>query len=169
MNVMRIPRIEKITLNIGCGKDVAKLDKAVMLMKQITGIEPYKTVTQKRIPSWGLRPGLPVGCKLTLRDASATDVLKRLLEARSNKLSGSNFDKNGSVSFGVHEYIDIPGVKYDPKIGVLGLQVCVTLERPGFRIKRRRLLRKKLPAKQRISQEDAMEFMKKEFNVEVEA
>ena len=169
MNLMRVPRIEKVTLNIGCGKDVAKLDKAIMLMKQITGIDPYKTITQKRIPSWGLRPGLPVGCKITLRKAPAEKMLKRLLAAKDQKLKVTNFDNNGNVSFGIHEYIDIPDLKYDPKIGVLGLQVCVTLERPGHRIKKRRLLKKKLPTKQVISRDEAVDFMKNNYGVEVQA
>lgn len=167
MNVMQKPRIEKVTLNIGVGKDANRLEKALSLMKIITGIEPYRTITQKRIPSWGLRPGLPVGCKLTLRRKKANEVLRRLLAAKNNTLRVSHFDRNGSISFGIHEYIDIPDVKYDPKIGVLGLQVCVTLERPGFRIKRRRLKQKSLPGKQKISQEEAMKFMKDEFKVAV--
>lgn len=164
---MREPRIEKLTLNVGVGKDQNKLEKAISLIKTITGVEPYKTITQKRIPSWGVRPGLPVGCKLTLRKDKASEVLKRMLVAKSNKLKKSNFDRNGCISFGIHEYIDIPDVKYDPKIGVLGLQICVTLERPGFRVKRRRLMQTKLPAKQKISQEEAMKFMEKKFNVSV--
>ncbi|MBW3019206.1 50S ribosomal protein L5 [Candidatus Woesearchaeota archaeon] len=169
MNDMRVPRIEKITINIGAGKDVNKLDKALVLMKNLTQVDPYKTVTQKRIPSWGLRPGLPVGCKLTLRKMPAEKMLKRLLAAKDKKLNLTNFDNNGNVSFGIHEYIDIPDLKYDPKIGVLGLQVCVTLERPGHRIKRRRLLKKKLPSKQVISREEAVDFMKNNFGVEVQA
>jgi len=67
MNPMKVIRIEKITLNIGAGKDQNRLDKAKILLKHVTGIEPVKTVTKKRIPNWGLRPGLPIGCKITLR------------------------------------------------------------------------------------------------------
>jgi len=169
MNKMRIPRIEKLTLNIGAGKDPNKLEKALVLMKNLTGVDPYKTITQKRIPSWGLRPGLPVGCKLTLRKEAAVDMLKRLLVAKDKKLTISSFDANGNISFGIHEYIDIPDLKYDPKIGVIGLQVCVTLERPGHRIKRRRLLSKKLPKKQVITRDDAIGFMKDNFGVEVQS
>ena len=169
MNKMRMPRIEKLTINIGAGKDVNKLDKALVLMKSLTNVDPYRTVTQKRIPSWGLRPGLPVGCKLTLRKGTAANMLKRLLVAKDNKLKITNFDNNGNVSFGIHEYIDIPDLKYDPKIGVIGMQVCVTLERPGHRIKRRRLLQRKLPKKQVISREEAVDYLKTSFGIEVQA
>lgn len=164
---MQQPRIEKITLNVGAGKDQTRLEKGVAVLKMITGIEPIKTVTIKRIPTWGLRPGLPIGCKLTLRKTKATEVLKRLLEAKNNQLRLSQFDEAGNISFGIHEYIDIPGVTYDPKIGVLGLQVCVTLERSGYRIKRRRLETKKICKKQMISREEAMSFMQKQFNVTI--
>lgn len=164
---MRNVRIEKLTLNIGAGKDVQKLEKGINLLKAITGIEPVKTVTQKRIPNWGLRPGLPIGCKLTLRKKLASDLLKRLLKAKENKLSPLQFDKNGNISFGIPEYIDIPGVAYNPAIGIMGLQVCVTLERPGYRIRRRRLCQRKIPNKHMVTRDEAIEFMQKNFGVKI--
>jgi large subunit ribosomal protein L5 len=167
MNKMQNVRIEKVTLNIGAGKDTAKLDKGVLLIKAITGINPVKTVTSKRIPGWGLRPGLPIGCKLTLRKDKAVEILKRLLDAKDKQLKESQFDEQGNISFGIHEYIDIPGVAYDPKIGIMGLQVCISLERPGFRIKRRRLEPKKIPKKHQLSKEEAIKFMQATFGVTV--
>jgi large subunit ribosomal protein L5 len=165
MNPMRTIRIEKLTLNIGAGKEQDRLEKARVLLKTITGLEPIKTITNKRITAWGLRPGLPIGVKLTLRKKKAQDMLKRLLDARDFKLRDSQIDKNGNIAFGIHEYIDIPGVKYDPKIGIMGLEVCVTLERPGFRIKRRAIKQAKIAKKHAITKEEAIEFVKKEFNV----
>ena len=67
MNKMQEVRIEKVTLNIGAGRDQARLEKGITLIKSITGIPPVKTITNKRFMGWGLRPGLPVGCKVTLR------------------------------------------------------------------------------------------------------
>jgi large subunit ribosomal protein L5 len=167
MNKMQQPRIEKLTLNVGAGKDQTRLEKGVAVLKMITGIDPVKTVTNKRIPTWGLRPGLPIGCKLTLRKQKAVEILKRLLKAKENKLNPSQFDNAGNISFGIHEYIDIPGATYDPKIGVLGLQVCLTLEKPGHRIKRRKIEQKKIPKKQTITKEEAMNFLQKEFGVTI--
>ena len=167
MNVMKNIRIEKLTLNVGCGKDQTKLDKALKLLKNITGIDGVKTVTKKRIPEWGLRPGLPIGCKITLRRDAAKELIIRLLKAKDSKLDERCFSKSGNVSFGVHEYIDIPGVKYDPEIGIIGLQACLTLERPGFRIKKRKIAQKKIAKTHNISKEDAIEFMRKEFNIKV--
>jgi len=168
MNPSRNIKIDKVTLNIGAGKDQAKLDKGMKLLKNITNVSPVKTVTSKRIPGWGLRPGLPIGCKVTLRRKNAVEVLRRLVQAKDNKLRESQFDPNGNIAFGIEEYIDIPGVKYDPEIGIMGLEVCVTLERNGFRIKRRRIAKKKVPKKHMITKQDAIDFMKKEFNIGLE-
>lgn len=167
MNPIKEIRIEKVTLNIGVGKDQSKLDNAMALLKNISEAKPVKTLTNKRIQEWGLRPGLPIGCKVTLRKVKAKELLVRLLDAKDNRLRESQFDDNGNVSFGIPEYIDIQDVKYDPKIGIMGLEVCVTLERAGYRIKKRRLMKRKIPKKHKIGKEEAIDFMKKKFNVEV--
>ena len=164
---MKEIKIEKITLNIGAGKDQAKLEKSIKLINNITGKTPIKTFTKKRIQEWGLRPGLPIGCKLTLRKSPAMEMLKRLLESKENILNANNFDNEGNISFGINEYIDIPGVKYDPAVGMMGLQVCITLKRNGFRVKRRALKRAVIPMKHRIKKEDAVDFMKNSFNLKL--
>ena len=166
--LMKQIRIEKLTLNIGAGKDQAVLEKGVQLLKNITGLSPVKTITQKRIAQWGLRPGLPIGCKITFRREPAAALVKRLLMAKNNVLSKNNFDNNGNVSFGIHEYIDIPDAKYDPKIGIMGLQASLTLQRPGFRIKRRKIMKRSLPRDHCISQEEAINFMKNNFAIKLE-
>ena len=167
MNNMQEIKVEKVTLNIGCGKDQSLIDKGITLLKNITNVDPIKTITNKRIPEWGLRPGLPIGCKITLRKNDAKELLIRLLKAKENILEENNFSKSGSVSFGIPEYIDIPDVKYEPEIGIIGLEVCVTLERPGFRIKRRKIAKKKIPKKHDITKEDAIKFMQTAFNVKI--
>ena len=160
-NPMRTVRIDKITLNFGAGKDQRR-------MEMITGKQPIKTTTQARIPGWGLRPGLPIGLKLTLRGKEAEDVVKRLLEARENRLKPSCCDNRGNISFGLSEYIDIPGVKYDPQIGVIGLQCSITLTRPGYRVSRRKNNTASIGKGQLVQQEDAMAFMKERFGTEFE-
>lgn len=168
MSPMKKIKIEKVTLNIGAGKDQSRLDKGIVLLNSIGNGTPIKTVTNKRIQEWGLRPGLPIGCKLTLRKIKATNLLPKLLESVDNKLNSQQFDDNGNIAFGIHEYMEIPGVKYDPKIGIMGLQVCVTLERPGFRIKKRKIMPRKIPIRHRISKQEAIDFISKNFSVAVE-
>ena len=166
-NQMRDISVEKVTLNIGAGKDTSKLEKSMKLIQSITGRMPVKTFAKKRVQEWGLRIGLPIGCKLTLRNEEAGTILKRLFEARENTLQITNLDNEGNISFGIKEYIDIPGVRYDPDIGILGLQVCITLKRKGFRVKHRSIKKKQIPKRHRISREDAMEFMKKNFELKI--
>jgi large subunit ribosomal protein L5 len=167
MNIMRDIKVEKVTLNIGAGKDQTKLEKGMKLIKNMTGIDPIKTITKKRIPNWGVRPGLPVGCKLTIRREAALKIIRRMLAARDNHLQPEQFDENGSIAFGIPEYIDIPDIKYDPEIGMMGLEVCITLERNGFRIKKRKIHKHKIPKRHSIKKEEAMEFMKNKFNVRI--
>lgn len=167
-HTMKEIRIEKLTLNIGAGKEQAKLEKGAKLLTQLTGTPPVKTITQKRILGWGLRPGLPIGVKLTLRKGEAAKLLPRLLAAKEHRLRPENFDDCGNVSFGVPEYIDVPDAKYDPEIGIMGFQASVTLERPGYRIKRRKILKRPVGAAHRITHEDAIEFMKARFHVKLQ-
>ncbi len=168
MNKMKEVRIEKVTLNMGTGKDQDKLSKALVLLKNITGRKPIKSISSKRIPTWGVRPGLPVGCKVTVRKKDAEDLLKRLLEAVENKLKPNCFDEHGNVNFGLVEYVDVPGMRYDPDIGVIGLQVCVTLQRAGFRVKKRKLLKAKVGKAHLVQKQDAIDFMKNKFKIEVD-
>jgi len=167
MNKMKEIKIEKVTLNIGTGKDQTKLEKGMKLIKNITGITPVKTITKKRIPNWGIRPGLPVGCKLTLRRNKALAIIPKLLAAKDNKLEPAQFDENGSIAFGIPEYIDVPETKYDPEIGMMGLEICITLERNGFRIKKRKIKKQKISKRHAISKQEAMEFIKNKFNVRI--
>jgi len=165
MNSMKIIKIEKVTLNIGAGKDQKVLEKAIKLLENITGIKPIKTITNKRIQSWGLRPGLPIGCKITLRGKQAETMVQRLIYAKDNNLQESYFDEEGNISFGIKEYVDIKDAKYDPTIGMMGLQATITLSRPGFRVKNRRLNPSKISRNHRISKEEAITFMKEKFSI----
>ena len=169
MNKMQEIRIEKVTLNIGAGRDEKVLKKAVKLIKNITGKDPVQTVTQKRLAAWGLRPGLPIGAKLTVRDVDQMkDLTKRFLAAKENRFKPSWFDNNGNISFGIHEYVDIPDVKYDTEIGIIGLQVSITLTRPGFRVKRRKLQKASVGKHQLITKEEAIKFLSDSFGIKME-
>ncbi len=164
---MRKIRIAKVTLNIGTGKDQVALEKAERLLQQIAGVKGVRTVTQKRIAAWGLRPGLPIGYKITLRKQPAVDIIPRLLYARDMKLTEQNFDDNGNISFGVKEYTDVKDAKYDPTIGSMGLQCSITLDRAGHRIKIRKVLTRTIPIHHRVSKEDAIDFMKTNFKAKI--
>lgn len=163
---MREIYVEKVTLNVGAGKDPKKLENGIKLIKYVSGIDPVKTVTQKRIQGWGLRPGLPVGVKVTLRGKTAEELLKRLFGAKDNIIKPAAFDNNGNLAFGVPEYIDIPGIKYDPSLGIAGFEVMVTVARPGYRIKKR-LLKSRVGKAHKITKEESVEFFKQNYAIKV--
>lgn len=159
-------RIEKVTLNAGCGRDAARVDKSFLLFEKITSQKPVKTFSKKRIPAWDLRPGLPIGVKVTVRRKDAKLLLKRLLSGVEN-LSSRAFDNEGNFSFGLKEYISVPGLEYDHDIGILGFEVSVTLERIGFRVKKRRSKPTSLPSRKKIRKSDAIAFISSTFGKEI--
>jgi len=156
-NPMRKIRISKITLNVGAGKNEDLLKKGLVLLQKLSPQTPVKTFTKKRIPNWGLRPGLAIGCKVTIRK-DAEKLLKRLLFAKKMVLLEQNFDNQGSFSFGIPEYIDIEGLDYDPDLKIIGLEVAVTLVRPGYRVKDRKLRTFPIGKDHLITKEEAIIF-----------
>ena len=166
-NSMREIKIEKVTLNIGTGQPGDKLDKAVILLQTIANQKVIKTKTMKRIPTWGLRPRLEIGCKVTVRGKKAEILLNRLLESVDRTLSIKKFDKLGNLSFGIPEYIDIPQVQYNPNIGIIGLEAAVTFRRNGYRISKRRYKKSSIPTSHKITKEDTINYLKSKFNVKV--
>lgn len=158
-NPMRALHIAKVTLNVGAGKDEVQLKKGLKLLERLSPVPPVKTITQKRIPGWGLRPGLAIGGKVTIRK-DAEKLLRRLLAAKEFTLAESCFDERGNFSFGIPEYVDIEGLEYDPELKILGLEVAITLERPGYRVKRRKIQPRPIGKAHQITKAEAVAFVK---------
>ena len=87
------------------------------------------------------------------------EFAKRIIQSKNNQLKESSFDNYGNISLGVREHIDIPGAKYNPDIGIFGMNICISLSRPGYRIIKKSNPRK-LGNKHRISKDEAVEFFK---------
>jgi len=143
------------------------MEKSVKLLEKISGNKPIHTATKKRIPTWGVRPGLEIGVKVTIRGEKASIVLQKLFGGVENTIKISKFDDMGNFSFGIPEYINMPDIEYDHDIGIMGLEVAVTLKRPGYRIRRRTIKKKSIPLSHQIKKEEAIEFIKNKFKVEV--
>lgn len=168
MALMKDVRIEKVTVNMGVGQSGEELEKAVSILQKITEAKPTKTACKVKAPTWGIRPGLLIGAKVTLRKQKALKFLKDALRAKDNTLKEKSFDKTGNFAFGVKEYIDLPNIKYDPKFGIRGFDVLVTLEKPGFRIKKRKIAKHRVPLRHSVSKKEAIEFVKQNFGVVVQ-
>lgn len=167
MNVMKEIGIEKVTLNVGTGKPGPELEKGKILLQKISGLKPAETKTQKRIPTWGLRPNLVIGAKVTLRGEKAREVLKTLLQAKDNRLPARAFDIHGNFSFGIKEYLDVPTLNYIPEVGIRGFEIAVSLQRKGFRVKRRALQKRTVPKRHAISKQEAIAFARNNLKITV--
>jgi len=165
--VLFIPRIEKVTINIGVGEAGERLKKAETVLKSITGHKPIETLSRTTNKDWGIRMRMPIGCKVTLRGKDAADFLKEALSTRHNKMADYSFDDEGNLSFGIPDHTLFKSQKYDPNIGIFGMDVCITMKKPGYRVKHRRIAARKLPHRHRVKKEETMKFFSETFNVEV--
>jgi large subunit ribosomal protein L5 len=161
------PRIEKVVVNISVGKSGEPLEKAAKVLKDLTGQTPCKRKAKKTIRDFGIRKGEPIACMVTLRKRRAIDFLKKVLPVVDNKISKESFDGHGNFSFGIKEHIEIPGVKYDPDVGIFGMDVCVALSRPGYRVKERRIEKAKIGSRHVLMPGEAMVFVKDALGVEI--
>ncbi len=166
-NKMLEPRIAKVVVNIGVGTSGERLERAARLLEQLTGQKPSYRRAKRTIKEFDIKKGEPIAVVVTLRGARATDFLERALAAVGRRIKYSSFDEYGNVSFGIREHIMLPGVKYDPEIGIFGMDVTVKLERPGYRVMRRRKRRSTVPRRHRVSKEEAAVLLKTKLGVEV--
>jgi len=167
MSAMKDIYIDKVVVHMGVGESGERLVKAEDLMKRITGQKSVRTIAKRTQPAFGIRKGAPIGCKVTLRRQNAEKFVETALNILERQLAASQFDRTGNVSFGIEEHTDFPGMSYDPTIGIYGMDVNVVLERKGVRIARRTAERRKLPADQKVNQEEAIAFMREHYQVEV--
>lgn len=159
--------VAKVVLNMGVGKSGEPIEKAKLALNQIAGQKPSQRFAKATQRDWGVHKGEPIGVVVTLRRKPALELIKRLFAAKGNQINGSSFDEFGNLSFGIKEHIDIPGVKYDPLVGILGLDVSISLQRPGFNIRFRSKHKASVGKHHRISSQEAKEFLKREFGIEV--
>lgn len=161
-NPTRQIKIEKIVLSVGGTAE--QLEKGVKLLNLITGKKPAKMKSHKRIPAFGVRPKLEVGAVVTLRK-DVHEILKRMLTAIDNRLKKKQMSVN-NFSFGIKEYIEIPGMDYQRDIGVMGLDITVVFKRAGRRVKLRKIKAGKIPARQIITKQEIIKFMEDNFQTE---
>ncbi|MFZ4498669.1 MAG: 50S ribosomal protein L5 [Burkholderiales bacterium] len=134
-SVMQVPRIEKITLNMGVGEAVADkkvMEHAVGDMQKIAGQKPVVTLARKSIAGFKIREGYPVGCKVTLRKRHMYEFLDRLITIALPRVrdfrgvSGKGFDGRGNYNMGVKEQIIFPEIEYDKVDALRGMNITIT-------------------------------------------
>ncbi len=165
-NKMREIEIEKMVLN--CGGLDEKLERSVKLLEMITGRKVSKTIARKRIPTFGISPGKAAGCRVTIRDKEQiTNLLKRFFSAVSNKINKRKIQVN-HFSFGIHEYIEVPGLEYRREIGIVGFDITVVFKRKGKRVILKKIKQGKHSKKQDVTIEEITEYLTKHFKIKIE-
>lgn len=164
---MRKVKIEKVTVHIGVGESGEALEKARKILNELTGQKPSSRRARRTVKDFGIREGEPIACKVTLRGENAAQFMRRALDAVGNRLSESNFDRQGNFAFGVKEHIEMPSTKYVPELGIVGFDVIVTMERPGFRVKRRRIRQTKVGRSHLITKQEAINYVRTTFGTEI--
>ena len=167
MSTMRDLHVEKVVVNIGVGEAGERLAKAEKVLEMVTKQKPVETLSKTVNRDLGIREGMPLGCKVTLRGDAAIDFVKQALTIREMRVPEYSFDPEGNMSFGITDYTDFEGMKYDPEIGIFGMDVNVVLRRTGNRITQRALLRRRIPKGHRVQRDEAIQYMKDNFNVKV--
>lgn len=159
--------LEKVVVNIGIGDNDNLFQNAKLLLEKITGRKPIATISKRRRPELGIRKGQTIGAMVTLRNHDAEEMLRKAMEANDGVLNDAAVSNN-SLSFGIKEYIYLPGVKYDPAIGMLGMNVNAAFARKGKRVENRRARSSKVAKRHgRIAKEDILAFMESNFKAKV--
>ncbi|MEM2871337.1 MAG: 50S ribosomal protein L5 [Candidatus Caldarchaeum sp.] len=153
-------RIEKVVINCSVGEGGVKLEKAQKIIEQLVGQKPEVRNAKKTVRGFGIHKGEPIAVRVTLRKQAAHEFLRKALAAVNNTLKASSFDDHGNVSFGIHEHLDIPGTRYNPELGIVGMDVSVHLVKPGYRVVKRAYRRARPGRRQTVNRGEAVEFMK---------
>jgi LSU ribosomal protein L5P len=150
------PKIGKVTVSMGVGEAGERLVKAEKILGIITSKKPVRCYAKNINRDFGIRKGMPIGCKVTLRKDEAIGFLRRSLKAKNDEVLITSFDREGNFSFGISEYTDLEGVKYYPDIGMFGMDVCVTMEKTGYRLRHRKIRKRNVPSKHRMKEKEAI-------------
>lgn len=167
-NPMVLPRITKVVINIGVGEGGDRLSNAESVLKLVSGVNPVRTLGKQQNRDLKVRVGFPIGCKATIRDQ---DTIKKFLTdafwVRENTIPTWNFDREGNLSFGISDYTDFPDQKYNPDIGIFGMDINIVLERPGHRVSRRRRRSAKVALNHRTTADEARAWFVENYGLKI--
>jgi large subunit ribosomal protein L5 len=158
-------RIVKIVVNAGVGESGEPRLKAEKVLQMVTRQKPIATRSHSTNRDFGIRMGQEIGAKVTLRGAAARDFLERAFEARDRQFDPDSIDRAGNFAFGMPDYTDFAGMKYDPQIGIHGLDVCVEMGRAGYRIRERAIRARRLPKAARPTRDETRAFLAEHYKL----
>lgn len=166
-NPHRAVRVIKAVVNAGVGQSGEPRSKAERVLQMVTHQKPVATRSHSTNRDFGIRKGQEIGAKVTLRGPTAVEFLARAFEARDKQLDVDSIDRDGNFSFGIADYTDFSGMKYDPTIGIHGMDIAVEVGRAGFRVRDRHSQSRPIPRSLRVSRAETRTFLETVFGVTV--
>jgi large subunit ribosomal protein L11e len=139
------------------------LTRASKVLEQLTGQTPVTSKARYTVRTFGIRRNEKIAVHVTIRGPKAEEILERGLKVKEYELRRKNFSDTGNFGFGIQEHIDL-GARYDPGIGIFGMDFFVVMGRPGARVARRRQQRTRIGFPHRIKKEDTMAWFKQRFD-----